>query len=415
MDLNNYLIFICFILSALFSGSETALISASRIKIEVWQRQNRWGAQNALNFYKDPSRYLSTTLVGNSIAVVAVSSLMAVSFESVFSGFQITVISSLFLLFFGEILPKSIARDKANSLFIYVCFILSVFYWLLWPLIVVISWLSSMVITLFGQKRDTVQRVFSRKDLNYLLQREQRSGTLGVEEIEMISKLVLKGNKNVHEIMIPRTEITAIKKAATITTLARHIKKTGFSRIPVYEKTMDKILGMVTAKDVVLESPQKILDILRPVLFVPETRTIASVLTELKDKQMAMAIVIDEYGGTEGLVTLEDCLEAFVGDIQDEHDADDVYFRNETVDQVDVHSRTPIDVLNEHLGDLLPDGDYQTVSGFLFERLGHIPKRGERLEEEKCFVEILSASTNKVHWVRLTRKSIDSWPEKKET
>lgn len=412
MELTDFLMLLCFVLSAFFSGAETVLISASRIKIEIWQRQNKKGAHEAIQFFKDPAPYLSTTLIGNSIAVVAVSSLMAISLQSVFAGYQITLISTLLLLFFGEILPKSIGRDKAHSLFIYVTVVMKVFYYILWPLIVIISWVSSLFIRILGLEHGPVHRVFSRSDLNFLLQRGQGTGTLGEEEIEMISRLVLKGNRHIYEIMVPRTEITSVKKSATPQTLIQCFHKTGFSRIPVYDKTMDKILGMVTAKDMVLEKPKHISDILRPVLFVPDSRSIASVLTELKDKEMAMAIVIDEYGGTEGMVTLEDCLEAFVGDIQDEYDEDDVYFRNETANQLEVHSRTSIEMVNEHFGQVLPDdGDYLTVGGLLFEHFGHVPKRGERLEEKKCYLDVLSASRNKVHWVRLTRKSLADWPE----
>ena len=241
-----------------------------------------------------------------------------------------------------------------------------------------------------------------------LIREGEQAGLVDVEERGLISRLILRGNQRVKEIMIPRTEITAVKRSEAVGRLARIFETTGYSRLPVMGEDVDEIVGMVTAKDVLLEKPKRLKPILRDVLFVPESRVVASLLREMQDRRMGMAVVVDEYGGTAGLVTLEDIVEEFFGEIQDEFDEESDLYRKIGLHQIDVNARVRIEELNERFGLKLPEGEYQTLGGLLMDRMGRIPKRGERVEMATCSLVVLSASSKKLNWVRVVKKRTGS-------
>ena len=387
--------------SAFFSGAETALISVSRIKLEVWVRRGVKGAKKTFAFLHHPEHFLTTTLVGTNIAVVAASSLMAFHLEHYLNGFAITAVSSFFLLFFGEILPKSIARDRAAVFMLRSSVFIRFFYLLLYPIIFCVMGLSRLLLKVLGLERESVKRFFPRKDLEMLVREGERSGLVDVEEMDLISRLIIRGNHRVKEIMVPRTEIIAVKHEETIDRISRIFETTGYSRLPVMGKDMDEIIGMINVKDVLLEKPSTVKQILRNVLYVPESRLIASLMKEMQDERIGMAIVVDEYGGTAGLVTLEDIVEEFFGEIQDEFDEVSSPYRKIGSKQIEVNANVQIEELNDRFGLKLPEGDYHTVGGLLMERFGHIPKRGEQVKMPTCTLVVLSATRRTVDWVRV--------------
>ena len=186
--------------------------------------------------------------------------------------------------------------------------------------------------------------------------------------------------------------------------VARIFEKTGFSRLPVFEKDIDGIVGMVTARDLLLEKPRSIRKIIRPVHYTPESRQIAGLLREMQELQINLAVIVDEYGGTAGLVTIEDIVEEFFGEILDEHDEDLELYRNIGLKMIDVNARTGIADLNRRLDLHLPEGEYVTLGGFLIEKLGHIPKTGERVELDECDIFIRSIFRKRIRWVRIVLK-----------
>jgi len=389
--------------SAFFSGSETALISANRFRLEVWVRRGVKRARQAFEFLEEPEHFLTTTLVGNNIAVVAASSLMAVFLDPYLNGFIITLVSSAFLLIFGEILPKSIARERATGFTLHASYYLQIFYVIFFPLIWSVMKLSQFLLKLLGFENESVKSFFTRKDLAMLVWEGEQAGLVDQEERGLISRFVLRGNQKVREVMIPRTEMVVVKKNEPIRDVSSIFQKTGYSRLPVIGKTIDEILGMITVKDILLEKPERINQIMRDVLFIPESASIASLLREMQEKSKGLSVVVDEYGGTAGLVTLEDIVEEFFGDIQDEYDDESSHYRKIGPGQIDVSARVQIEELNERFGLNLPEGEYQTLGGLLLDQLGHIPKRGERLEMAACTLVILSAFRKKVSWVRIIK------------
>jgi CBS domain containing-hemolysin-like protein len=205
--------------------------------------------------------------------------------------------------------------------------------------------------------------------------------------------------------MIPRTEITAVKSRESIPEAFQIFESTGYSRLPVMKKNIDEIIGMITVKDLLLEKPDRLKQILRDLLFVPHTRLIASLLREMQQRGMGMAIVVDEYGGTAGLVTIEDIVEEFVGEIQDEFDGETRLYRKIAPMQIDANARVEIAELNERFGLHLPRGNFNTLGGLIMDTLGRIPKKGERIELPTCVLVILSAFKKKINWVRISIKS----------
>lgn len=391
-------------MSALFSGSETAFISANRIRIEVSVKKRVRGARMAYDFLHHPEHFLTTTLVGTNIATVAASSIMAVYLEHLMSGFAIILVTSAFLLFFAEILPKSIARERANSLTVKVSPLLRGFFILLFPLIWIVLRISQMFLRTFRLEQESVKRFFSRKDLEMLVREGESIGLVDREESGMISRLILRGKQKVRDIMIPRTDVATVGIEDSRGTAVNLFEKTGYSRILVVGESVDEILGFITARDIILNKTRSLRPLLREVHFVPEFRTVGDVLNDFQEKDVGVAVVVDEYGGTAGLVTLEDIIEEFFGDIHDEHDEETSLFKKIAPHQIDVNARVEVDELNKRFNLHIPEGDYQTLSGYLLDISGRIPKRGDKIKTEECTFLVLSAYRKKLSWVRILRR-----------
>ncbi len=398
------------LLAAFFSGSETALVSVRRIKLEIWEHQGKKSAKSVLAFLQRPERYLTTTLVGTNIAIVAASTIMTFLLDPYMGGFAITVISTLFLLFFGEILPKSIAREKATVFAFYATPFLRIFYILFYPLIWFVTQITRFLLKLLGMKGESVRRFFTRKDLTMLVRESEQAGLVDKEERRIISRLILRSRQKVREIMIPRTEMTVVRISDTVRQVNELFANTGHSRFPVVEGDIDTIRGMVIAKDLILEKPRSLKKVLHEILFVPESSLIGMLLTRMQETRISMAVAVDEYGGTAGLVTLEDIVEEFFGEIQDEYDEDISLFRKIAPYQIDVNARISITELNERFALRLPEGDYQTLGGLMMDTLGHIPKRHEKTEMETCTLVVLSAYRKKVNWVRILKRDHEGTP-----
>ena len=367
-------------------------------------RQKRRGAHIAHQFIQAPEQFLVTILIGNNIAVVVVSTLMAIYLEQLMSGFIITLISAVLLLTFGEMLPKAIAGEQATTIAIRVSPLLRMIYFLSYPVVKVIHSISRALLRLIHGNPDQAMTVFSRQDMEKLIHEGERAGVVNEAERDLISRFILRGNLRVSDIMVPRTEMVAVPKNERVSQVRKIFEETGFSRLPVTGENEDDILGMVMAKDLILFKPRRISQVMRNILFVPETRNLIHFFTEFQEKPSGMAIVVDEYGGTAGLITFEDIVEEFFGEIQDEHDETISLVRKVTDKQIDVNARIEIHDLNAQFKLFIPDGEYNTLSGYLLDHFGHIPRRGEKVMKPGCTFTILSATSRQIKWVRIVKK-----------
>ncbi|HHS13142.1 MAG TPA: HlyC/CorC family transporter [bacterium] len=395
------LLITAFALSAFFSGTETAFVSARRITLEIWKRQGSRAAQRTLHFLGKPHQYLSTTLVGNNIAVVLVSSLMAVILHPYFSGFYITLITSSALLLFGEILPKELARHRPTRYSVKVTLFLRFFYFLFYPVAWSVMNLASLILKLFGLSQETVRHFFTREDLDILVSEGEKSGLVNRDERSMISRFLLRGGYKVRDVMVPRTEMAVVRKKDSVKTAVRKLIKTGFSRLPVIEGSIDHIAGLIYAMDLINLKPKTLSPIIRETLFVPESLIIGKCLRTMQSHGATMAVVVDEHGGTAGLVTIEDIIEEFFGEIHDEFDSEKKWYRKTGPATIEVNAMVELNRLNEtfHL-DLKP-GDYQTLGGFLIHQAGRIPRRNEIIAFGHVQFRILSCTRRRIQRVRI--------------
>ncbi|RMG64557.1 MAG: HlyC/CorC family transporter [Calditrichaeota bacterium] len=393
-------------LSFYFSGTETALVSVNRVRVELWRRRNLPFATLVHRFLEKPEIFLYTTLVGNNIANIAFASFATVYFYDVLKlgpGVGWIVVFSLTLIF-GEIFPKTLFRSLADWLARYISLPLQLFYYLFLPVIFLVSRISELLLGLLGHQSTELKEFFTRRDIEVLLQETQSSLPRSQEEEgELISRALEWRNLRVRDIMVPRTQMVAVPEDMPIRELIQVFRKHGFTRLPVFRERLDNIVGIVHVKDL-FKHPQRISDILREVLFVPETKRVSELLQELREKNMGMAIVIDEYGGTAGLVTIEDLLEHLFGEITDEHDETEVMIRRLGDQVYSVNAMIEIEELNEALNLDLPEGDYETLAGFLLNQLGHIPKRDEVFDYRGVRFVITRATRRQIQRVRIELK-----------
>ena len=246
-----------------------------------------------------------------------------------------------------------------------------------------------------------MNKFFTRYDIEQLVREGEKNGLVNHAERDIISRMLLRGKQHVKYVMVPRTEMTSIGINSSITLAVQVFEKTGHSRIPVTGDDIDQIIGIIHSRDILFENPHKISDIIKEVIFIPESLNIAKLFKTLQMKHVSLAIAVDEYGGTAGLITIEDIIEEFFGDIQDEYDEDINLYRKISTTQLEVNARVDLDELNQYFDLNLPLGNYQTLGGFLIDYLGYIPRKGEKINTGTFKIEILSANRKKINWVHI--------------
>ena len=401
-----FLIILATILSAFFAGTETIFLTASKIRIEILYRRKARGIKKVYSFIRTPESFIVTTLVGNNLFNVIFSSLIILVLKDSFEEFLIIIFSSMFLLIFAEIIPKAIGREFSNQLIISSARILRLFKIIFFPINILLIGVSNF----FLRKLDVgseqkVEDILTRKNIKKLIHDSEMDGVIKSEERKIINRIFDLRQTRLKDPMIPRTEIIAVKKNTSVDQLLKTFTQSGFSRIPVYNKNIDEIIGVVHAKDL-FEKPARIQDILKEILFVPETKFAYKLLKEFRQKNISIAIVLDEYGGTAGLITLEDLLEELVGEIYDEFDIDHKHlYKKLNAFTFLIDAKAEIDEINEKFGLSIPEKEsYSTIGGFIIEHLEHIPKNDEIIEFKNCRIIIERANHKQVITVKLILK-----------
>ncbi|MBN8704796.1 MAG: HlyC/CorC family transporter [Bacteroidetes bacterium] len=397
------------VLSAFFSGSEISFVTANRLKIEIKNRQGKSGAALASWFVNKPENFLITTLVGNNFVNIAYSTVMSIFLIESFGIKSIlfqTLISTTLLLFAGEIIPKSIARQFADKLVFILVYPLRFFYFFLYPFVFISRMASLFLIRIIGIKPDSFDTFFNYKDVEMILEEGKTNGSIDPGESELIENVFELKDQKVRESMIPRTDIVAIDVSDDIEDCIRIFKESGFSKIPVYEEEIDNITGIIHAHDL-FRQPKSLQEIIRPVMFVTEFKKSSELMKDFRDKKTSVAIVIDEFGGTAGLVTLEDLIEELVGDIQDEYDTDENILKKLDEDVYLVSGRTLVEDINEKFLIGMDEGDFETVGGFVIHNSGRIPHTGEKLELGRFQFTVIKATKNRLDLLKLQVKQTE--------
>ncbi|MBL7073666.1 HlyC/CorC family transporter [candidate division KSB1 bacterium] len=395
------------LLSAFFSATEISFLAADRYRIKIWERKQRRGAKLIGRFLQRPDNFLSTILVGNNIALVAFSSLATITMKVWgLSEGLILVLVSCFILVVGEIIPKSLFREMADRALLGLVFPFWVVYAVLFPVVKVTASISRRLSGLFNLDRDMRNTVFTRRDLKYVFQAAREGGGLGKQEEKIISRVLGLAGMSVRDIMTPRAEIVSLDLETPLSQVKMTFLQSGYTKLPVYERDIDHIRGMVFAKDM-FKGPVQLNEIMRGVKFVSGFKSIGLLFREMRKSRSTVVIAVDEYGGTAGLVTLEDVLEVLFGTIEDEFDRVYKGYWKIKEGKVVVSARMRVQDVHSQLGISLPHGNYRTLSGFITSQLGEIPRTKQRITWENYQFTTLKTSERRPQIILITRVKND--------
>ncbi len=401
MNLNILLLIFLLVLSAFFSSSELAFVVSNRIKIEIRSRQNKFGAKAAHYFLKKPQVFFSTILISNNVVNIAFASIITVFLTNVFElgDFSILLISSGFLLIFGEIIPKYFARELADIYIGPASILVRGFTFILYPFVKLTSSISSFLTKTENTSEERMSYLFEKEDIHHLMHESKEAGFVAEEDSDIISKIIMLSEQRIYEALTPRTDVVGVDINSSINELRQIFIQSGYSKLPVYEENIDNVKGLVFAYDL-FKDPADLKSIVKEVIFVPDTKKSLEMLNEFLDKGVSIAIAVDEFGGTAGIITVEDIIEELFGEIRDEYDVEeDVYKKVDDFTYV-VSGKVEIDFINEEYEIEIPQGDYETVGGYITNAIGRIPKQGETIALDHFKILILRSDTTKISLVK---------------
>ncbi|MFL2599753.1 MAG: hemolysin family protein [Flavobacteriaceae bacterium] len=412
MITTDIIIISCLVFSAFFSGIEIAYVSANRIFLEIEKNQNNLNSKMISKITKHPSKFIISMLVGNNISLVIYGIFMGERIMDLFfqnsiiddSSLRIllyqTIISTIVILLTAEFLPKVFFQLYSNSLIKFFSIPAAFFYYLFSPITFIITKISDLVLKyFFGSESDKTNFSFSKGELGDYIE-EQVDSVPNKDHLDseiQIFKNALEFSKlKARDAMVPRTEIIAMEKNCKINKLIELFSSKGISKIPIYNNNIDDIIGYVHAFEM-LKKPKTIKNILLPIELIPETIPINEALNRLKIKQKSLAVVIDEYGGTSGILTVEDIVEELFGEIEDEHDLVDHHEVKIDKGKYEFSARLEVNFINEKYGINLPcDEDYDTLGGLVVHNTEDIPKKNDLVELEHFIFTILEVSSTKI-------------------
>ncbi len=423
MDSVVLIIVLSLILSAFFSGMEIAYVSSNKIHIEIEKKQHGLLAVVLSKITEKPSKFIATMLIGNNIALVVYGFLMGDKLVGWFrsllpteyallnyllndlSLLSQTIISTLIILITAEFLPKVFFQIYANLLLKLLAIPAYIFYWLFWYISDFVIWISNMVLRyIFKAEGDDVQLVMTKVELGNYISEQMESVEEHEEvdsEIQIFQNALEFSEVKAREVMIPRTEIIAVDIDDSIKNLNSLFTSSGLSKIVVYNDTIDDIIGYIHSFEL-FKKPKDIKSIVLPVEFVPETMLVKDVLNLLTKKRKSISIVIDEYGGTSGIITVEDIVEELVGEIEDEHDTVELIEEKIDADNYKFSARLEVDYINETYKLNLPESDtYETLGGLIVDETEGIPEINDQVIIENFLFTILEVSSTKIDLVAL--------------
>ncbi len=419
IQLNNILeiityIFVTLLFSAFFSGMEIAFVSSNKLRFELDKKQNNLTSAILTVFYQHPQNFISTMLVGNNIALVIYGLLMVRILSPLleFMGNQFfitltqTIIATVIVIFTGEFLPKTIFRINPNLWLRIFSWLLFIFYVILYPIAQFSSWISIKIMSVFRVQINQNQqdKSFSRIDLNYLIQ-ESFINTEDDKKIDNEVKIfqnALDFSKvKLRDCSVPRTEIIALDYNTDLNTLKQTFVETGLSKIPIYKGDIDNIIGYIHSSEM-FEHQNDWRKYLNPIPIVPESMAAQKLMKLFMQQKKSIAVVVDEFGGTAGIITLEDIVEEIFGEIQDEHDL--IEYVAEKISDIEylLSGRLPVETANRKFGINIPESDeYETIAGFILNYHQHFPKLNEVINIERFAIKCTKVTNSRIELVKL--------------
>lgn len=411
------LVLVCILVEAFFSGCEIGMISINRFKMEQRVKEGSTSARMILDLISNPDRLFATTSMGTNVAVVSSS--------AVFTGYMIThfgewgdifslLIISPVILFGGEIIPKVIFQNRADSIMQFFIHPLNLFCRVLSPIITLFSAVYNLFLRLILRGAHKVNLTpISREQIRYISHPDFLSSELDMEEKKMIHRIFNFGEIRVEQVMVPLIQTYAISDAATVQEANQIANETGFSRLPVFHERMFNLIGILNTFDLLTVPPDDspITHMIRPAYYVPPNKKLDDLLKELQQRGLHIAIVVDEYGGCIGMITLEDMLEEIVGEIEDEHDEPHKKYEVYDGGGYLIDGDKEIGAVNEELALDLPEGEYETMAGLMIEKLEKIPVAGDQVTLNGFRLTVKEASKRKINSIIL-RKIASEYPPK---
>ena len=402
------------VLSALFSSSETALTTVNRIRVRTLAGQGDKRAMTLLAVLQNPEKMLSVILIGNNVVNLYASSLATTVTLSLFGSKLVGVatgILTLAVLVFGEVAPKTMASRNAEQIALRAAGPVKVLMWLFTPLVFVVNNLARLVMKLFGADRPSKRELMTAEELRTIVQVGHEDGVIENSERKMIDNVFDFGDRNARDIMIPRIDMTCIDVEAGYDELMEVVREEKYTRIPVYKESTDTIVGILNIKDLLFraqDKPFRIAELMRKPLFTYEQKKTSELMVEMRKNYTNLAIVLDEYGVTAGMVTMEDILEEIVGEIRDEYDRDEEKsIRRIAPNTYLIEGNVKIDDVNEVLQLHLASEDYESIGGYVLEQLEHFPKEGECVTKGG-----ISFTVTRMEQTRIAEVKLSLAPEK---
>ncbi len=414
------LIVVSILFSAFFSGMEIAFVSSNKLRIEIDRKQKKVFAGLVSFFTKQPARFIATMLVGNNIALVIygiafallleapIRRILGSDSEALILLIQ-TLISTLIILLTAEFLPKTLFRINPNNSLRVLSIPILAFYALLFPITMLTIGISNFTMKYLLRVRPenrASEPVFSKVDLDHFLmavQPEQEIDSEPIQDLKIFKNALEFSGLKVRDCMIPRPDVIALEADSTLEELKQRFMETGLSRILVYHENIDNVIGYVNSKDL-YRRPEKIRAIIKPIQFVPETLPVNKLLTKFIKEGKSIAVVVDEFGGTSGLITTEDIIEEIFGEIEDEHDTSDLVEKQLDMERWLLSGRHEIDYLNEKYFLGIPESEeYDTLAGYIIFHYESIPEKNASVEIDNFLITITNVSSNRIEEVELRR------------
>ncbi len=426
--------------NGVFSATEIALVTLRRSRLQQLIDEGSSGAARVLHLKANPGRFLAVIQIGITFLGFLASAFAAVSLvadiETWLAAFGplkdvagalaliiVTGVLTIFTIIFGELVPKQIGLAHAERVAMSTRRFIDVLGVVFGPLVGFLTWTTRRISRLFGADVAADERI-SAEELRLIIEQGGEQGILEAEEEQMIHAIIELGDQRIHEVMVPRIAMVALPADATMERAIDTVIEEGHSRIPVYEETIDEIVGILYAKDLLpfLRDPNgqrpPIRSLLRPPVFVPESMSVDDLLHEFQRRKVHIATVLDEYGGTAGLVTIEDLLEEIVGEIQDEYDEEEPMIVKISDDEARIDGRADVDDLGELFGvdlGLEDEDEYDTVGGLIYHRIGGVPKPGDQVKVDGLTLTVESTDGRRVSKVLVVRARNPDTPEDHET
>lgn len=402
------IVFVLLLFSALFSSSETAITSIPIAKIRQLREDDEEAANILKNMKRKTNDIIASILIGNNIvntaATAVLTELLVQRFVSKNSTLIATVIMTILILIIGEITPKSYAAQNPVKVAVMVAKPLELLATVFKPILFILTKITNLIIKLLGGDIVTNTPFVTEEEIRSLVDVGEEEGTIMHQEKEMIEGIFEINDIDVSEVMVPRIDVIAISEESTLREALDQIITYGHSRIPVYKDTIDNIVGILYAKDMLPFASLKdkrfdeksIAELMRPAYYVPETKKVNQLLRELQQQKVHIAIVLDEYGGTEGLVTIEDILEEIVGDILDEYDNEVDLIEKVNENVFIVKADVSLEEINEIFETNLPEEDFDSLGGFVFSSLGRVPIQGDVVNYENLQMTVMELDNRRI-------------------